>query len=215
MVKVLSETNSILGSYMARLRDVDSQKQRGVFRHNIRRVGQLMAIELSKELLYKEEEVQTPLGKAKVKVLASQPIIATILRAGLPMMEGFQDVFDEADAAFLGAFRKKHTGPNVEIEAGYLATPPLDGRVLILTDPMLATGKSLVTALELFQAHGIPALVLVAAVVAAPEGIAYLEKNAPMPIQIFTAALDEGLNDKSYIIPGLGDAGDLCYGVKR
>lgn len=214
MIHNLSETDSILGDYMAQLRDINLQKNRFRFRHNIRRVGELIAWEISKTLDYTTKEVSTPLGKAKLRALRYQPLMATVLRAGLPMMEGFQHVFDDADCAFMGAFRKEDSSVEIEIEAGYLATPSLEGRTFILVDPMLATGKSFVKGLELFLNYGKPARVIIAAVVAAPEGINYLEKHCPVPLDIFVAAIDEGLNDHSYIVPGLGDAGDLCFGPK-
>lgn len=214
MIYNLSETNSILGDYMAQLRDSELQKNRLRFRQNIRRVGELMAFEISKTLDFVTRELTTPLGRAKVNVLSNQPLMATVLRAGLPMMEGFQHVFDEADCAFMGAFRKEDRSVEIEIEAGYLATPSLEGRTFIMVDPMLATGKSFVKGLDLFLNYGKPARVIIAAVVAAPEGIKYLEKHSPVPLDIFVAAIDKGLNEHSYIVPGLGDAGDLCFGPK-
>jgi uracil phosphoribosyltransferase len=173
-----------------------------------------MAWEISKTLDFRAREVTTPLGTATLKTLREQPLMATVLRAGLPMMEGFQHVFDEADCAFMGAFRKEDRTVEIEIEAGYLATPSLEGRTFIMVDPMLATGKSFVKGLELFLNYGRPSRVIIAAVVAAPEGISYLEKHSPVPLDIFVAALDQGLNEHSYIVPGLGDAGDLCFGPK-
>jgi uracil phosphoribosyltransferase len=214
MVRILDQEDSLVSHYLMRLRDVKIQQNRAEFRRNVERIGEIMAYEISKELEYNDLLVQTALATARTRVLKEQPVIATILRAGLTLFQGFINYFDEADTMFLGAYRKHTKDGDFKIEANYLAGASLEDRILILTDPMLATGRSLVEGMQLMLQNGNPKKVFIASVVASPQGVEYLTKHFPMPCSIFTASLDEGLNPKAYIVPGLGDAGDLSFGHK-
>ncbi len=211
-----SKTNSIINKYMAEMRDKDYQKNRLLFRNNIMRVGELMAYELSKTFGYVEREVQTPLGVAKVNVPADRLVIGTIFRAGLPFHQGFLNIFDHAGNAFVSAFREyedeAHTKVGIHVE--YLATPHLDGATLVIADPMLATGGSMELGYKAFLTKGTPSKVHVACVIAAPEGIEHIRRTFPEDTTIWCAAVDPALNEHKYIVPGFGDAGDLCYGGK-
>jgi uracil phosphoribosyltransferase len=221
----LSLQHSLLGQYMAELRDSRYQTNRLLFRNNIRRIGQVMAYELSKRLSYRERQVQTPLGMATVSVPADRLVLATVLRAGLPMHEGFLDMADGADNAFVTAYREytdeQHSDVSVCCE--YMASPSLDGKVLVVVDPMLAAGGSMYATLMSLLSNGTPRAIHICCVVAAPEGIELLRQTAqtltgsdgqPMPVTLWAAAIDDGLNEHKYIVPGLGDAGDLCFGEK-
>jgi len=213
MLFILNQDNSVANHMLKELRDKTLQQDRMRFRSNVEKLGSILAYEISKRLMYKQEEVQTPLGKSVVQVLNEQPVLIPVLRAGLPFFQGFQHFFDQADSGFIGAYRKEGIG-EITINLDYLAAPNLEGRQLILIDPMLATGKSFVKSMNALRAHGTPAHVHVAALVAAPEGINFLKENLSLPYSIYTCALDERLNEHAYIVPGLGDAGDLCYGEK-
>jgi len=213
MLFILNQDNSVANHMLKELRDKTLQQDRMRFRSNVEKLGSILAYEISKRLMYKQEEVQTPLGKSVVQVLNEQPVLIPVLRAGLPFFQGFQHFFDQADSGFIGAYRKEGKG-EITINLDYLAAPNLEGRQLILIDPMLATGKSFVKSMNALRAHGTPAHVHVAALVAAPEGINFLKENLSLPYSIYTCALDERLNEHAYIVPGLGDAGDLCYGEK-
>lgn len=211
------ETNSIINRYMAELRDVEYQKNRLLFRNNIMRVGEMMAYEMSKTFEYEARDVQTPLGTARVNVPAEEPILATIFRAGLPFHNGFLNVFDHAGCAFVSAYREytddSHTEVGIHVE--YLATPGLDGKTLVIADPMLATGGSIELGYKAFITKGMPKNIHVACVIATPEGIEHVKKSLPEDrTAIWCAAIDPGLNDHKYIVPGFGDAGDLCFGGK-
>lgn len=213
MVNVLNRQNTVANQFLLELRDKDIQQNRARFRGNIERLGELMAYEISKTFSYRPQNVQTPLGTSVVNIPNDNPVLITVLRAGMPYFNGFQHVFVEADCGFIGAYRKE-SETNLTINLDYLATPSLEGRTLILIDPMLATGQSVVKSVNALLKHGKPKHVHIAALVAAPEGVALLEKNLPVAHDIWTWALDEKLNELHYIVPGLGDAGDLSFGEK-
>jgi uracil phosphoribosyltransferase len=214
MVIDLSKNNSLLNQWVAELRDVHVQNDRMRFRRNIERIGEVAAYELSKTLQYKSVEVTTPLGIAPTQLLTEQPVLATILRAGLPLHQGMLNYFDKADNAFISAYRKHHTDGSFEISLEYLSCPNLNGRVLILCDPMLATGASLVETIQAIQKTYTPAQIHIVVTIASQKGIEHVEKELGADTPIWCAAIDPVLNDKSYIVPGLGDAGDLAFGTK-
>ena len=172
-----------------------------------------MAYEISKKLDYQSKSVQTPLGTSEIQVLKEKPVLITVLRAGLPYFNGFQNYFGQSDCGFIGAYRKE-SSESLTIKLDYLATPTLEGRTVILIDPMLATGQSVIKSVNALLAHGKPSQLHVAALVASPEGINYLNEHLKIKFDVWTWALDEKLNDQFYIVPGLGDAGDLSYGEK-
>lgn len=213
-----SETDSVINKYLAEIRDADYQQNRLLFRNNITRIGEMMAYEMSKTLNYEEREVTTPLGKARIRLPQDKIVLSTIFRAGLPLHAGFLNVFDHADNGFVSAYRKytdeAHTEVGIEVE--YLATPTLDGKTLIIADPMLATGGSIEMGYRAFLTKGMPRRVDIACVLATPEGIEHVKRTMPDDITtVWCAAIDERLNEHKYIIPGLGDAGDLCFGEKN
>ena len=215
----LSEQNTILHKFLAEMRDPEYQKNRALFRNNVKRVGEIEAYEISKVFTYEKRDVQTPLGVAKVQMPTDQLVIGSIFRAGLPFHNGFLEIFDHADNAFVSAYRKytneEHTEVDVHIE--YLATSDVAGKTLILADQMLATGGSMEWAWKaiMTKSSGMPKHIHVACLMAAPEGIEHIKKIFPDEITtIWCACVDEGLNAHKYIIPGLGDCGDLCYGDK-
>lgn len=211
----LGERPSALTHLMKELRSVNLQVDRQRFRENIAKVGTYMAYEISKTLPYQMEEVETPLGKAQVQVLTEVPVLAPVLRAGLALHQGFLEVFPSADHCFISAFRRAHEAhAKIEVEVGYLAGPHLNHRSLVLLDPMLATGTSILLALEAMAKLGVPDQLHIACVVASPEGIKSLAEGIGRPFTLWVAALDEGLDANSYIVPGLGDAGDLSFGEK-
>ena len=214
MVIDLSKNNSLLNHWVAELRDVHVQNDRMRFRRNIERIGEVAAYELSKTLQYKSVEVTTPLGIAPTQLLTEQPVLATILRAGLPLHQGMLNYFDKADNAFISAYRKHHTDGSFEISLEYLSCPNLNGRVLILCDPMLATGASLVETIQAIQKTYTPSQIHIVVTIASQKGIEHVEKELGADTPIWCAAIDPILNDKSYIVPGLGDAGDLAFGTK-
>ena len=212
---ILNQEPSIANQYLAELRDVRQQQDRLRFRINLERIGVLLAYEISKKLIYREETVQTPLEGCQVTLPEQHPVLVPILRAGLPFYNGFIKIFDRADTGFVGAFRAPHTNAeDLHIELTYQTVPAVEGKILIVIDPMLASGKSMVRTLQALCAEQKPAHVHIAAVIAAPEGVAYLKENLQLPYSLWVAALDERLNDKAYIVPGLGEAGDLSYGEK-
>ena len=212
-----NEQNSVINLYMAELRDKSYQRNRLLFRNNIRRVGEMMAYELSKKLNYKAKTVTTPLGTLEIMVPRDELVVATVLRAGLPFHEGFLHVFDHAQNAFVSAYRmytnREHT--EVGVHAEYMASPALKGKTLVIVDPMLATGGSMAAAYEALVKNGMPAHVHVACVIATPEGIDVVRQALPDDrATIWCAAIDPGMNEHKYIVPGFGDAGDLCFGEK-
>ena len=213
MVINLSQSHSLVNNWINELRDVDVQQDRLRFRRNIERTGEIIAYEISKKLPWVEKEITTPLGISKSMSLASQPVLATILRAGLPLHQGMLNYFDKADNAFIAAYRKHHQDGSFEISLEYLSSPSLEDRTVILCDPMLATGASLVKTIEFLKREGNIAALHVACVIACTEGIEYVRRNEPQ-VTIWCGAIDDELTAKGYIVPGLGDAGDLAFGEK-
>lgn len=212
-----SEQNSIINQYMAEIRDAEYQKNRLLFRNNIMRIGEFEAFELSKTLAYEPKEVTTPLGVSIVNVPTDKIVLATIFRAGLPFHNGFLNVFDHAGNAFVSAYReyKDAAHHEVGIHIEYLATPSIDEKNLIIADPMLATGGSMELGYKAFLTKGTPKQIHVCCVIASPEGIEHIKKTFPNEkTTIWCAAIDPGMNEHKYIVPGFGDAGDLCYGGK-
>ncbi len=214
MVHVLGAQNSIFNQYISEIRDLNVQKDSMRFRRNLERMGEIMAYEISKTLTYESRDITTPLGIAPVSVPKEQPVIATILRAGLPLHHGLLNYFDKAQNAFISAYRKHHKDGTFDIQVEYMASPELAGKVLILSDPMLATGASLVLTYQALMSRGIPDHTHVVALIASSEGIEYARRNLPANVTLWIGAVDEELTAQSYIVPGLGDAGDLAYGVK-
>jgi uracil phosphoribosyltransferase len=209
----LSENNSLLQQYVSELRDVELQNDRMRFRKNIERIGQIMAYEISKTLAWKKVEVTTPLGVHQSTRLAEQPVLATILRAGLSMHHGLLSFFDEADCAFISAYRKHHDEHNFEIVVEYLASPDIHDKVVLLIDPMLATGQSIDLTYQALLKYGKPKQLQVVSLIASKAGVDYLVKQLPGHT-LWIAAMDDDLNEHGYIVPGLGDAGDLSFGDK-
>ena len=211
-----SEQNTVINQYMAELRDKSHQKNRMVFRRNIERIGEMMAYELSKTLDYKAKTVTTPLGTLDIQLPKDDVVLGTVLRAGLPFHDGFLNVFDRAENAFVSAYRmytnREHT--EVGIHTEYMASPSVKGKTLVIVDPMLATGGSMVAAIEALVKTGKPRKIHVCCVIAAPEGIEFVKQNLPDDSTIWCAAIDPGMNEQKYIVPGFGDCGDLCYGEK-
>ena len=212
----LSEHQSVLNNFLREIRDVDIQKDRLRFRRNIERIGEVMAIELSKELNYASTDVQTPLAKTTVDVISDQLVLATILRAGMPLHQGFLNIFDHADNGFLSAYRREGKDGELEIVAEYMAAPSIEGKTLIVVDPMLATGMSMEVGYLALLKHGTPRHTHLCCTIATPQAIEYIRKalNDRDDVTLWCAAIDPVLNEKKYIVPGLGDAGDLCYGQK-
>jgi uracil phosphoribosyltransferase len=214
-IHYISEQNSILNHFLAQIRDVNIQKDSMRFRKNIERIGEIMAYELSKTLDYKNIDVQTPLGIKHTTTIAEPVVLCSILRAGLALHQGFMSFFDNAENGFVSAYRHHYNNDDkFEILVEYQAAPSFEGKNLILIDPMLATGQSLVAVLHKLHLEQKPKEIHIAVVIATPEGIEYLEKNVPSSCHLWVAALDEKLNEHNYIVPGLGDAGDLAYGIK-
>lgn len=212
-----AETNSVINQYVAEIRDVDIQKERLRFRRNIERIGELMAYEMSKELTYSVKQVQTPLGVAQVSTPDDELVVATVFRAGLPLHQGFLNVFDRAGNAFVSAYRyyKDKECRELDVHIEYIASPNLTGKTLLLVDPMLATGESMELAWKAFLSKGTPKRLLIASVIASRQGVKHLQRVFPSDdVTLWCAAIDPELNERSYIVPGLGDAGDLAYGEK-
>ncbi|MDO3389777.1 MULTISPECIES: uracil phosphoribosyltransferase [Bacteroides] len=212
-----AETNSVINQYVAEIRDVDIQKERLRFRRNIERIGELMAYEMSKELTYSVKQVQTPLGVAQVSTPDDELVVATVFRAGLPLHQGFLNVFDRAGNAFVSAYRyyKDKECRELDVHIEYIASPNLTGKTLLLVDPMLATGESMELAWKAFLSKGTPKRLLIASVIASRQGVEHLQQVFPNDdVALWCAAIDPELNERSYIVPGLGDAGDLAYGEK-
>ena len=212
----LSEHNSVLNMYLREIRDVEIQKDSLRFRRNIERIGEVMAIEVSKSLNYEQTNVQTPLGVAPVNTISDHIVLATILRAGLPLHQGFLNIFDHAENAFLSAYRRVNDKGELEIVAEYMAAPSIDGKTLIVADPMLATGMSMEVGYLALLRHGKPNHTHLCCTIATPKAIDCLREslNDSPDVTVWCAAIDPVLNEKKYIVPGLGDAGDLCYGIK-
>ena len=214
-IHYISKENSILNHFLSQIRDVSIQKDSMRFRKNMERIGEIMAYELSKTLEYKSINVQTPLGIKHTSAIAEPVVLCSILRAGLALHHGFMNFFDEAENGFVSAYRHHYNNDNLfEILVEYQAAPSFEGKNLILIDPMLATGQSLVAVLQKLHVEQQPKEIHIAVVIASPEGIDYLKEHLPSTCHLWVASLDEKLNKKNYIIPGLGDAGDLAYGEK-
>lgn len=214
-VHYISEQNSILNHFLSQLRDVNVQKDSMRFRKNIERIGEIMAYELSKTLEYADMEITTPLGTKKTTALKDNVVLCSILRAGLALHTGFMNFFDDAENGFVSAYRHHpNNDDHFEILVEYRAAPSFENKNLILVDPMLATGQSLVAVFNQLMEKETPKEIHIAVVIAAPEGVAYLKDKLPDNCHLWIAALDEKLNEKKYIVPGLGDAGDLAYGSK-
>ena len=212
-----SEQNSVINHFMAEIRDKSYQKNRLLFRNNIERIGEMMAYELSKTLTYKPKTVTTPLGTIDIPMIKDEVLLATVLRAGLPFHQGFLRVFDHAENGFVSAFRmytnrREHT--EVGIHTEYMASPSVKGKTLIIVDPMLATGGSMVAAYEALLKTGKPHQVHIASVIGTPEGVEMLQKSVSDDVTLWCAAIDPGMNEHKYIVPGFGDCGDLCFGEK-
>ena len=212
----LDKTPSLVNRFMRELRDISIQGDPLRFRRNLERIGEIMAYEISKRLDYHDEEVDTPLAKAVVKETSDKIVLATILRAGLPFHHGFLNYFDHAENAFVSAYRKyKEKGDKFDVLVEYLASPDIDGKTLIIVDPMLATGSSMELGYQAVLNNGTPSKIHVASVIASQQAIDYVAKVMPQDkTTVWTAAIDPEINAHSYIVPGLGDAGDLAFGVK-
>ncbi len=213
MVKNLSQQHSLVSNWVSELRDIEVQKDRMRFRRNLERIAEVIGYEISKNLEMLESEITTPMGVASCKVLKDQPVLATILRAGLGMHNGLLNYFDKADNAFLSAYRKHHSDGSFEIRLEYMSCPEIDGRVVILSDPMLATGASLVKSIEYLRREGDIKELHVVCAIACTVGIEYVRRAEPLAT-IWCGDIDDELTAKGYIVPGLGDAGDLAYGSK-
>lgn len=213
MIINLSEKHSLISNWVAELRDVSVQGDRMRFRRNLERIGEVAAYEISKTLETEDREIQTPLGTATHKMLKQQPVLATILRAGLPMHQGLLNYFDKADNAFISAYRKHNKDGSFEISLDYVSCPELEDRVVIISDPMLATGSSLVKTIHFLKEEGHPKTIHIVAAIACTVGIEYVKREEPS-VTIWCGDIDDELTAKGYIVPGLGDAGDLAFGTK-
>jgi len=214
MVYNLGQEHSIINQFVSELRDIEIQKDRMRFRRNLVRIGEIFAYEISRKMSFTSKEVTTPLGISCVPVLSEQPIIGTILRAGLPMHEGILNFFDHADNAFISAYRKHHKDGSFDIKLEYISSPSLNNRILVLCDPMLATGSSIVMTYKALLDRGTPKHTHIVSALASTQGIEYVKSHLSDNITIWAAAVDDELTAQAYIVPGLGDAGDLAYGLK-
>ena len=213
MLQILTQQPSLLNDFLAELRDVSVQTDRARFRKNVERIGEILAYEVSKKLDRSVYTVQTPLGTHESKVLLEQPVLATVLRAGLALHQGFLNYFDKSDSAYVSAYRKHTTAHEFEIVVEYLASPSIEGKTLILIDPMLATGRSMFLTYKALLTKGKPSRVIVVSLIASEQGVQYIQQHMPQA-DIFIADVDPSLDANSYIVPGLGDAGDLSFGEK-
>ncbi len=213
MIVNLSQQHSLVSNWVAELRDISIQADRMRFRRNLERIGEVAAYEISKVLPFDEKEVQTPLGIAESKIIRDQPVLATILRAGLPLHQGLLNYFDKADNAFISAYRKHNKDGSFEISLDYVSCPELENRVVIISDPMLATGSSLVKTMHFLKEEGNPRELHIVAAIACTVGIEYVKREEPS-VTIWCGDIDDELTAKGSIVPGLGDAGDLAFGTK-
>jgi uracil phosphoribosyltransferase len=215
MVRNLGETNSIFNQFIAEIRNAEVQTDRMRFRRNLERIGEVFAYEISKTLEYQVVEVTTPLGVASMQLLAHQPVLGTILRAGLPLHQGLLNFFDKADNAFITAYRKYDKNEDFDIRIEYISSPAIDDKVLILSDPMLATGASILKTLKGLLALGKPSHIHIVSALASAEGVEYIKRNVSgKNVTIWVGGIDDELTAQAYIVPGLGDAGDLAFGKK-
>lgn len=210
---VLTDTPSIANQFLSELRNVTTQKDSMRFRLNLERLGEILAYEISKELSYSSQTVETPLANTEIMMPNDLPVLFSVLRASLPFYQGFLNMFDSSESGFVGAIRVEG-GTEISIDLNYHAAPDVTGKSIIIADPMLATGKSLIAAINKITSLGNPAHIHIASVVAAPEGISYIKDHLTLPFSLWVGAIDEKLNDQFYIVPGLGDAGDLAFGSK-
>jgi uracil phosphoribosyltransferase len=213
----LEKTDSVFNQYMAELRDAVIQQDRMRFRRNLERIGEVMAYEISKSFEYDDEEVATPLGIKQIRTMHEQPVIATILRAGLPFHNGMLSMFDQADSAFIAAYRKYDKNEeDSEIRVEYYSSPDIEDRILIVCDPLLATGESIVKTLNGLMEDMMPKEIHIAVAVASQDGLDYVERTmSRLPVTIWVGSIDEELTARAYVVPGIGDVGDLAYGEKR
>jgi uracil phosphoribosyltransferase len=214
MIVNLSDQHSLVSNWVAELRDVNVQGDRLRFRRNLERIGEIAAYEISKELPWQTVEVPTPLGSHDSKLLTEQPVLATILRAGLPLHNGMLNYFDKADNAFISAYRKHHRDGSFEINLEYMSCPVLEGRIVIISDPMLATGSSIVKTIQFMKSESAPKTIHVVVAIACTVGIEFIHRECGNDIKIWCGDIDDELTAKGYIVPGLGDAGDLAFGSK-
>ncbi|MFD0761737.1 uracil phosphoribosyltransferase [Lutibacter aestuarii] len=214
IINILDTKQTILNKFISEIRDVNIQKDSMRFRRNIERIGEVISYEISKTLDYKSQTVSTPLGTKIMQLPKKDVVLCSILRAGLPLHNGLLNYFDDAENAFISAYRKHISETEFEIKVEYFASPNLDGKTLILADPMLATGRSLASVYEGLKKHGTPKEIHLACVIGATEGLNYIKKYFPEDTKLWIATVDENLNKKGYIVPGLGDAGDLSFGEK-
>lgn len=212
IIHILNQTPSLANHFLAELRDVTVQTDSMRFRRNLERLGEIMAYELSKKLAYASQTIETPLARTEIPLLTEFPVLATVLRAGLPFHHGFLNYFDGAECAFVAAYRVEATS-DVTVHVDYLTAPSLENKILVLVDPMLATGKSLALTYKAMLRFGTPKETHIVAAIASPEGVKHVQTELPN-VTLWLGALDEKLNEKAYIVPGLGDAGDLSYGAK-
>lgn len=216
MVHILGQENTILSKFIAQIRDCKIQQDSMRFRRNVERVGEIMSYEISKTLNYQTQTVETPLGEAEMSLISDKVVIATVLRAGLPLQQGFLNYFDDAECAFVSAYRKNKKDGTFKINVEYVSCGDLEDKILILVDPMLATGQSLRMTYETLVAHGgEPLHTHIASVIASEQGVEYAQQHLPVgKTTLWLGAVDAELTSKAYIVPGIGDAGDLCYGKK-
>jgi len=214
-IHTLDDSNSLLNKFIAELRDQNIQKDAMRFRRNIERIGEILAYELSKTLNYQLKNVTTPLGVKEINLPVDELVLCSILRAGLPLHQGLLNYFDHAENAFISAYRHHpNEGDDFEVIVKYWASPALENKTLILCDPMLATGRTLENTFEVLKKHGMPRQIHIVSVIGSKEGVEYIKDKFPENTHLWIATIDEKLNSRGYIIPGLGDAGDLAYGVK-
>lgn len=213
-VHILNKQNSILNKFIAEIRDKEIQKDQLRFRRNIERIGEITALEISKSLTYQTKKIITPLGYKNIELPHKDVVICSILRAGLPLHQGLLNYFDDAENAFISAYRKYINKDEFEIKVEYFASPDLSDKTVILADPMLATGRSLVSVYEGLKKHGNPKKLIIACVIASTDGLQYIQSYFPKNTNLYVATVDDQLNSHGYIVPGLGDAGDLAFGNK-
>jgi uracil phosphoribosyltransferase len=214
MVHNISSQASVLNTFLAQIRSIEIQKDPLRFRRNMERIAEILGYEVSKRMVYHETEVVTPLGKAQIDLPKENPLLATILRAGLSMHQGLLNYFDQSESAFISAYRKHSTAEEFEIYVEYMAAPNLNNKTWIISDPMLATGSSMVTVYQAMLRYGNPKRIFIVSAIATPQALDYVKKHLPENTEIFVGAIDQELTAQSYIVPGLGDAGDLAYGEK-
>tara|TARA_B000000532_G_C18876401_1_gene410840 strand:+ start:1370 stop:2023 length:654 start_codon:yes stop_codon:yes gene_type:complete len=211
----LGNQNSIFNHFISEIRNIEVQNDSMRFRRNLERIGEIFSYEISKKMEYSNTKITTPLGISRENLISEKPVLATILRAGLPLHQGFLNYFDSSDNAFISAYRKNKKGGDFEIKIEYMSSPQITGKIIILCDPMLASGSSMILAMRSLLSKGRPKHIHIASVIASSEGIKYLKENIPVQnCTLWVGAIDEEMTSQSYIVPGLGDAGDLSYGKK-